>query len=51
MMEPYDEIVNPLVNQMSSEEEKHFTIPTNRKILNTVEKISVLYERVSKPIT
>ena len=32
MMEPYDEIVNPLVNQMSSEEEKHFTIPTNRKI-------------------
>ena len=31
-MEPYDEIVNPLVNQMSSEEEKHFTIPTNRKI-------------------
>ena len=33
MMEPFDNIVNPLINQMSSEEEKYFTIPTNRKIL------------------
>ena len=32
MMEPFDEIVNPLVNQMSSEEEKYFSIPANRNI-------------------
>ena len=32
MMEPYDEIVNPLINQMSSEEEKYFNIPTDRTI-------------------
>ena len=28
MMEPYDDIVSPLINQMSSEEEKYFNIPT-----------------------
>ncbi len=32
MMEPYDDIVNPLVKQMSSEEEKYFNIPTHRNI-------------------
>ena len=34
MMEPYDNIVNPLINKMSSEEEKYFNIPTNRTVLN-----------------
>ena len=32
MMEPYNEIIEPLVKQMSSEEDKYFTIPTNRNI-------------------
>tara|TARA_A100000164_G_scaffold368148_1_gene391001 strand:- start:354 stop:2003 length:1650 start_codon:yes stop_codon:yes gene_type:complete len=34
MMEPYDSIVTPLINQMSSEEEKYFNIPTDRTVLD-----------------
>ena len=32
MMEPYDDIITPLTNKMSSEEEKYFNIPTNRTV-------------------
>ena len=32
MMEPYDNIINPLINKMSSEEEKYFNIPTSRTV-------------------
>ena len=32
MMEPYNNIVNPLVKEMSSDEEKYFNIPTCRKV-------------------
>ena len=32
MMEPYDNIINPLINDMSSEEEKYFHIPGHRKV-------------------
>ena len=32
MMEPYDKIINPLINNMSSEEEKYFHIPGHRKV-------------------
>ena len=32
MMEPYDDIVNPLITQMSSDEEEHFNIPVDRTI-------------------
>jgi len=32
MMEPYDNIVNPLINDMSSEEDKYFHIPGHKKI-------------------
>ena len=32
MMEPYGKITEPLVNQMSSDEDKYFNIPTNRKV-------------------
>ncbi len=32
MMEPFGEIVQPLVGQMSSEEEKYFNIPTERNV-------------------
>jgi len=32
LMEPYDNIINPLINDMSSEEEKYFHIPGHRKV-------------------
>ncbi len=32
MMEPYDHIISPLVNLMSSEEEKYFNIPSERTV-------------------
>ena len=32
MMEPYDDIISPLIDKMSSEEEKYFNIPTDRKV-------------------
>ena len=41
MMEPFDEIVKPLISQMSSEEGRYFNIPTNRTVedlRNIVEK-------------
>ncbi len=41
MMEPFKDIVQPLIKEMSSEEEKYFNIPTNRSIgdlLNIIEE-------------
>jgi len=41
MMEPYGEIVEPLVKKMSSDEEKYFNIPTERtakELKNIIEK-------------
>ena len=38
MMEPFDEIIKPLIHQMSSEEDQYFNIPTFRKI-NELKKI------------
>jgi len=32
MMEPYDKIINPLIDGMSSEEEKYFHIPGHKKV-------------------
>ena len=32
MMEPFSEIIQPLVDKMSSEEEKYFNIPTERNV-------------------
>ena len=32
MMEPYYDIINPLVKELSSDEEKYFNIPTYRKV-------------------
>jgi hypothetical protein len=32
MMEPYNKIVEPLIKQMSSDEDKYFNIPTNRTV-------------------
>ena len=41
MMEPYDDIVLPLIKEMSSEEEKYFNIPTER----TVEDLKLILEK------
>jgi hypothetical protein len=41
MMEPFDDIVKPLIGEMSSEEDQYFNIPTNRTIedlRNIIEK-------------
>ena len=40
MMEPYGEIVRPLVKKMSSDEEKYFNIPTER----TVKELKLILE-------
>ena len=34
MMEPYDDIVDPLISNMSAEEDKYFNIPTERTVLD-----------------
>jgi len=45
MMEPYDDIVSPLIPMMSSDEEKYFNIPTDR----TVKELkSILEENYSQ---
>ena len=41
MMEPFNDIVKPLVSQMSSEEDKYFNIPTDR----TVEDLRNIIEK------
>jgi hypothetical protein len=45
MMEPYDNIVDPLINKMSADEEKYFNIPTNRTVS---ELRNILEEKYSK---
>ena len=42
MMEPYDGIVNPLIKQMSADEELYFNIPINR----TVEDLRTILEKI-----
>tara|TARA_B100000780_G_scaffold255901_1_gene204767 strand:- start:1294 stop:2946 length:1653 start_codon:yes stop_codon:yes gene_type:complete len=46
MMEPYDNIINPLINQMSSEEEKYFNIPTNRTVSELREILENKYSKI-----
>jgi len=45
MMEPYDNIVAPLIKKMSSEEDKYFNIPTERTI---IELKTILENRYSE---
>ncbi len=45
MLEPYDEIVDPLIQKMSSDEEKYFNIPTNR---STDDLNKILKDRYSE---
>ena len=46
MMEPYNEITNPLVSQMSSEEDKYFTIPTSRTVKDLIIIIEKKYSSI-----
>ena len=46
MMEPYDKIVNPLINKMSSEEEQYFNIPTNRTVIELKEILESRYKKI-----
>ena len=48
MMEPYDDIVNPLIDQMSSEEEKYFNIPTDRTVADLREILETKYQEILK---
>ena len=48
MMEPYDKIVNPLINKMSSEEEEYFNIPTNRTVLELKNILENQYQQILK---
>ena len=46
MMEPYNRIIEPLVKQMSSEEDKYFTIPTNRTVMELRSIIKSKYSNI-----
>tara|TARA_Y100001970_G_scaffold6770_1_gene7756 strand:+ start:13995 stop:15656 length:1662 start_codon:yes stop_codon:yes gene_type:complete len=48
MMEPYDNIVNPLVKCMNSEEEKYFNIPTNRTAEDLKKILNFKYSEILK---
>ena len=46
MMEPYDDIINPLVRQMSSNEESYFEIPGARSTADLKEIIENSYKNI-----
>ena len=48
MMEPYDDIISPLIKKMSSEEEKYFNIPTDRTILDLRNILEEKYDNILK---
>ena len=48
MMEPYDDIVSPLINQMSSEEEKYFNIPTSKTVTDLKKILETKYSQILK---
>ena len=48
MMEPYDQIVDPLINKMSSEEEQYFNIPTDRTVLELRNILENKYKQILK---
>ena len=45
-MEPYDKIVEPLVKNMSANEEKYFNIPSNRKLSDLKKIIENKYKSI-----
>jgi len=48
MMEPYDEIINPLTTKMTSDEDKYFSIPTDRNILDLRNILEKNYSEIIK---
>tara|TARA_Y100001958_G_scaffold152392_1_gene138502 strand:- start:539 stop:2203 length:1665 start_codon:yes stop_codon:yes gene_type:complete len=46
MMEPYDKIIEPLVKNMSADEEKYFNIPSSRKLLDLKKIIETKYKLI-----
>ena len=48
MMEPYNEITTPLITQMSSEEDKYFTIPSSRSLKELRNIIEKRYSNILK---
>jgi hypothetical protein len=48
MMEPFDKIVKPLISQMSSEEDQHFNIPTDRTVSDLKNIIEKRYPDILK---
>jgi hypothetical protein len=48
MMEPYDDIIDPLINNMSSEEEEYFTIPTHKKVADLKKILENNYKSIIK---
>jgi len=48
MMEPYDQIVDPLINKMSSDEEQYFNIPTNRTVIELKDILENKYKQILK---
>ncbi len=48
MMEPFGDIVQPLVGQMSSEEEKYFNIPTERNVGDLKKILENKYSNILK---
>ena len=48
MMEPYDKIIEPLINNMSSEEEKYFSIPGHKKISYLKKILEKNYQSIIK---
>ena len=48
MMEPYDNIVDPLIKKMSSEEDKYFYIPTERTVFELKTILENRYSEILK---
>ncbi len=48
MMEPFDEIVQPLIKNMSSDEERYFRIPTERTVLELKNILKQRYPEILK---
>ena len=48
MMEPYDRIVNPFIDKMSADEERHFNIPTDRTVLELKDILESKYNQILK---
>ncbi len=46
MMEPFENIVEPLIKEMSSEEEKYFNIPTERSVSELIDIIETKYPNI-----